>query len=438
MLRSGATLVALGVMVLGPIYAGADYRVAPDPISTELQMAAIDRVPRRTVPTRPRSATAYAPKRIVRRVDVARGDTLGSLLSEAGLDAGAVARWSAAAAEVLDPRRFRVGREVTIEHDASGSLVALRYEIDDASTLVVERTGDRLAARRDTKPLIVEVRGVAGTVEHGLWRDVVAAGVQPAVASSLTQILGGEIDFRRIAAGDEFRVLYEVATQPERGVEIPQDVVGVQLRVGGRVVTAIRFEDRDGRGAYYAPDGKALGRMMLRYPLEYSRISSGFTYRRFHPILRRNRPHLGVDFAAPRGTPVRATADGTVMVAGWKRGMGRMLRVRHARDLETVYGHLSGIASGVRSGRRVRQGQVIGYVGSTGLATGNHLHYGVRRGGRFVNPLELGSVRVAALGAPDLPAFTAVRNVVADQLARLDSISASVVVSLAPSIGSEG
>jgi murein DD-endopeptidase MepM/ murein hydrolase activator NlpD len=327
---------------------------------------------------------------------------------------------------------------VTIEHGPGGAVAALRYEIDDASTLVVECTGDVLTARRDTKPFLVEIRGVAGTVERGLWRDLVDAGAPPAVASSLTEIFGGEVDFRRVARGDEFRVLYEMATGAESGVEMPGEVLGAELRLGRRLVTAIRFVDGAGRELYYAPDGDALGRLMLRYPLEYTRISSGFTHRRLHPILGRHRPHLGVDFAAPRGTPVRATADGSVMMAGWKRDMGKMVRLRHERGLESLYGHLHRIAPGLRSGTRVRQGQVIGYVGSTGLATGDHLHYAVRHGGRFLNPLDVGSVRAAALSGSELPAFAEVRDAVRQELDRLGNEANPQVLSFAPPTGAEG
>jgi murein DD-endopeptidase MepM/ murein hydrolase activator NlpD len=434
-------LAVLVAMVLGPFYAGADYGGSSEPLEAGMRVAAIDRATALPPAAPARSVAPAPPARIVRRVDVAPGDTLISLLADAGLDAGAAAHWSAAAADVIDPRHLRVGRSLTVEHDPTGALAVLRYEIDDASTLVVERTGDVLTARRETKPFTVEVRGVAGTIEHGFWRDLLAAGAPPTIASSLTRILGGEVDFRRVAVGDEFRVLYEVATQLDTGVQVPHDIVAAQVRIGGRLVTAIHYEDRSGRGGYYTPDGHALGGMMLRYPVAYTRISSGFSYRRFHPILRRYRPHLGVDFAAPRGTPVRATANGTVMLAGWKRGMGRMVRVRHRRGLETFYGHLSRIASGVRSGAHIQQGQVIGYVGSTGLATGNHLHYAVRVGGRFVNPLTMGTIRMAALPQSERRAFGALRDAVTTGLARLDAESAPVavsLVSLASPRGSEG
>lgn len=437
MLRSGAILVVLASLALGPIYAGADARPTITAARHDLRVAAIDRRPARVRPRQSRPAV-LPPERIVREVDVARGDTLGSLLADAGLDAADAARWSAAVARVLDPRRLRIGHTVTVEHDAAGVLAALRYEIDDTATLVVERRGDVLAVRRETTPGVVELRGVAGTVERGLWSDVVAAGAPAAVASDLAKILGGEVDFRRVSPGDEFRVLYEVETRPAIGVEVPGGVVGAEVRIGGRLVTAIRFTDRRGRDGYYAPDGDALGRMMLRYPLEFTRISSGFSYHRFHPILHRFRPHLGVDFAAPRGTPVRATADGIVVTAGWKRGMGRMVRLRHGRDLETFYGHLDRVAAGVRSGRRVRQGEIVGYVGATGLATGNHLHYGVRRRGRFVNPLGLGAVRSAALAAPDRGAFEDVRAAVTGELARLVVAPRPTVVSLVSAAPGEG
>ena len=433
MLRSAAVVAVLVTMALGPIYAGADFRATARP--EPALVASLARPPTALQAERPR---LEPPPPVVRTVVVERGDTFGSLLAEAGLEPAAVARWTRAAGDAFDLRRVRAGRAVTLEYDRGDAIVALRYEIDHTTTLVVERVGDVLTARRETTPVEKEVRGIAGVVDRDLWSDLVAAGVPAAVASNVGRIVGGEVDARRIAAGDGFRVLYEVATASGSAVEIPGDVLAVELAVRGRVITAIRFADASGRDAYYAPSGNALGRFLLRDPVPNARISSRFSHRRFHPILRRYRPHLGVDFAAPRGTPVRATADGTVQVAGWKRGMGRMVRLRHAAGLETVYGHLHRIASGLRAGTRVRQGQVIGYVGSTGLATGSHLHYGVRRGGRFVNPLAIGSVRTASLSGDALEDFAVVRDAMTDELGRLGASPQPITVSLARRAGSEG
>jgi murein DD-endopeptidase MepM/ murein hydrolase activator NlpD len=437
-LRSGATIVALVLLALGPLYAGADYRMSLVPTFPAMRMTSVGGGPM-SVPVPPAVASSRPlPKRVVRRLTVESGTTLGSLLAAAGLDARGVAQWTGAAATVFDLRRLRSGRVVETEHGSTGELAALRYQIDAASSLVLERVGEVVTARRETKPFTVEVRGVVGTVGHGFWADAVDAGAPPAVAAAVTRILGGDIDFRRIKAGDEFRVLYEVAIGQDDEVEVVGDVLAAQMRVRGRPATAIRFEDATGRAGYYAPDGDALGRFMLRYPVQFTRISSRFTHRRFHPILRRYRPHLGVDFAAPRGTPVRATADGRVVMAGWKRGMGRMVRLRHANGLETLYGHLYRTASGLRSGTRIRQGQIIGYVGSTGLATGNHLHYAVRRGGRYVNPLNVGTVPTPRLPESAWPAFAALRDTITGELDRLGEMPESVAVSLAPSSGVEG
>jgi len=433
---------ALALMLIGfgvaPLYAGTEIVPAVD---SGTRVAAIRRhrpsadMQRRALPeTRDQSALLE----VERHVNVMRGDTLGSILATAGLDAAGIARWTAATKPVFDVRRIRVGRSLTLEQTPGGDLASLRYEIDDVSTLVVERSGDEIGAHIATKPVVTELRGVSGMVERGLWTDVVAAGAPPAVASSLAGVFQGAVDFRRVAPGDAFRVLYEVATEADGSGERAGAVVGAEIQVRGRTYTAIRFTNAAGRASYYKPNGDAFGHGMLRYPIAHARVSSGFSLRRFHPILRRVRPHLGVDFAAPRGTPVRATVDGVVMLAGWKRGMGRMVRVRHAGSLETFYGHLDRIASGVRSGARVRQGQVIGYVGSTGLATGNHLHYGVRRDGRFVNPLALGSVPMPALGEHDRDAFAAVRDTVGAELAALGSAPRRLVVSSVTPVPAEG
>ena len=176
-------------------------------------------------------------------------------------------------------------------------------------------------------------------------------------------------------------------------------------------------------------EGQALGRYFLRYPVEYTKISSTFSYRRFHPILRRRRPHLGVDFAAPFGTPVHAAADGNVLDAGWEGGLGRSVRIEHADGYRTTYGHLSRLAGSLRAGRSVHRGQVIGYVGSTGLSTGNHLHYGVERDGQYVDPLTLKALGATTIPADERSVFERMRRRVTKQLALLETDGGPVVVS---------
>jgi murein DD-endopeptidase MepM/ murein hydrolase activator NlpD len=363
-------------------------------------------------------------------IHLAKGDTLIGLLADQGLSTPEAYTWSKAASEVYDVRRMRPRRGLTLRFEAeSRKLREIRYEIDDRTLLVVESKDGKLEARREDLPYVTEVRGVAGAIEHGLREDVTDAGAPDEVAAALSEVFGWEFDLENLQNGDQFRVLYENIWQV--GAKTPSigKILAASLESGDKEVTALLHEDEDGHGGYYTPEGQALGRHFLRYPVEFTKISSTFSYRRFHPILRRSRPHLGVDFAAPRGTPVHAVAAGKVLEAGWERGLGRTVRIEHADDYRTTYGHLSRIGSSLRQGRTVRRGQVIGYVGSTGLSTGNHLHYGVERDGTHVDPLALKSLGATTISSNEQKVFDRMRRRVTQQLALLEADSGPVVVS---------
>ena len=379
----------------------------------------------------PRAATPKA--RVAPFVDehiqLAKGATLVARLSDRGLSTPEAFAWSKAASAAFDVRRMRPRRGLTLRFEtATRKLRAIRYEIDDRSLLVVESNGGLLEARREALPYVTEIRGVAGTIARGLWEDLTAAGAPEEVAAGLSEVFAWEFDLEQLRDGDEFRVLYENIWQVGAKTPSTGKILAASLESGGKSITAFLHEDEDGHGGYYSADGQALGRYFLRYPVEFTKISSVFSSRRFHPILRRSRPHLGVDFAAPRGTPVHAAADGSVVDAGWERGLGRTVRIEHADGYRTTYGHLSSIAGSLRSGRPVRRGQVIGYVGSTGLSTGNHLHYGVERDGRYVDPLALKALGATAVPPDELPAFERTSRRVSRQLALLKADGGAVVV----------
>jgi murein DD-endopeptidase MepM/ murein hydrolase activator NlpD len=363
-------------------------------------------------------------------IHLAKGDTLVSLLAEQGLSTPEAYAWSKAASKAFDVRRMRPRRGLTLRFESdTRKLRALRYEIDDRTLLVVESKGGKLDARREDLPYITEIRGIAGTIDHGLWQDVTEAGAPGEVASALSEVFGWEFDLDALQGGGQFRVLYENIWQV--GAKRPSigKVLAASLDSGGKSVTALLHEDEDGHGGYYTADGRALGRYFLRYPVEFTKISSTFSARRFHPILGRTRPHNGVDFAAPRGTPVYAVADGKVLFASWERGFGRTVRIEHEDGYRTTYGHLSGYAGRVGVGRTVRRGQVIGYVGSTGLSTGNHLHYGVECYGQYVDPLALKSLGTSTVPADERRTFDRMRRRVTQQLALLEANRGPVVVS---------
>ena len=365
-------------------------------------------------------------------VHVRRGDTLESLLAAHGVGVGEARSWIAAATAVYDLRRLAPRRGLTLRFDrATHALEAIRYEMDERSLLVLERTAGDIHAARAPLPYFTEVKGVAGRIERGLREDATGAGVPARVVSELADVFGWELDLASdLHPGDEFGVLYENTRQAGDAAAEPGNVIGAEINARGWELTAVFFEDDDGHGAYYRPSGEPLSREFLRYPLEFTEITSEFSPLREHPILRCPRPHLGVDFAAPPGTPVRAVASGTVVEAGWVHQLGRSVRVEHSGGLRSVYGHLRRIADGVREGMAVERGQVIGYVGSSGLSTGPHLHFALDRGGEYVDPLKLTAAPGPRLPEPARRLFDRVQKAVTRQLATLPRGGSPLTVSL--------
>jgi len=365
-------------------------------------------------------------------VHLKRGDTLDSVLAARGVEAAEARPWVAAAATVYDLRRLRPRRGLTLRFDrATHRLEAVLYEIDDRALLVLERSAHGITARHATLPYFTEVKGVAGRIDRGLREDATEAGVPPSVVSEVADIFGWELDVGSdLHPGDEFRILYENIWQTGETRPEPGKVIGAEIVADGRPMTAVYFEDADGHGGYYRPTGDAVSRDLLRYPVEFTEISSEFSLVRRHPILHRNRPHLGVDFVAPSGTPVRAVANGVVSYEGWVKQLGRCVRIEHPNALTSTYGHLQRIASGVKAGASVERGQVIGYVGASGLATGPHLHFSLHRDGEFVDPLAVWSAPESRIPDGARRAFDRVQAAVTRQLAVLPETLHPLTVSL--------
>ncbi|MFI3272575.1 MAG: M23 family metallopeptidase [Pseudomonadota bacterium] len=291
---------------------------------------------------------------------------------------------------------IRVGQAYTVTLDPyDKSFQHFTYEIDGTKVLSVRL--DKSASAEEKK-FIAEVTGilydyklvkVQGTVDNSLYGAVINAGENTALGAILTDIFGWEIDFAQdIRKGDTFTVLVE---KRYRGGDFKGygRVLSASYINGGELHEAFRFTDEFGGAAYFNRDGDSLRKAFLKAPLNFTRISSPYTMKRYHPILKKNRPHQGIDYAAPSGTPVKSVGDGTVVFRGWMNGYGNIVRIRHANNIETMYSHLSKFAANLKVNQRVRQGQVIAYVGSTGLSTGPHLDFRVRKNGQFVNPNTL-------------------------------------------------
>lgn len=325
--------------------------------------------------------------------EVPRGTSLEYLLRDHGLAQTAATRVIDAVREVFDPRQLRASQPFTLVHSVEGLLRLFEYEIDADRFL-------RIAAMPGTALLQAEVLPIPKTLEHAtaagiisestpsLWQAMDMTGETPELTMEMARVFAGEIDFNtEIRLDDRFAVSFEKFTReghpPSYGT-----VSAAEFQNDGRVVRAIRFQPPDGEAGYYDEQGRSLQRFFLRSPLEFDwRITSGFSTRRFHPVTGGYRAHLAVDYGAPVGTPVLTVADGRVISATRDNANGNMVRIQHAQDYQTYYLHLSRFAEGIRAGARVTQGQTIGYVGATGLATGPHLDYRIRKNGTFVNPL---------------------------------------------------
>lgn len=364
-------------------------------------------------------------------VHVRRGDTLERIIAVRGIGVSGARQWLSAAEGVYDFRKVRPQRGVTLRFDrATRELEAVRYEADDTSLLVLERNGDDITARLEALPYFHEVRGIAGRIDRGLREDTMEAGVPVPIAAALADIFGWDLDVEEgLAPGDEFRVIYENIWEAGRTEPLTGQILGAEIVSGGQTRTALLFEDEEG-GGYYGPDGQAVSRTFLRYPVAFTEISSGFSEWRYHPVLHRGRPHRGVDLAAPHGTPVRAAANGWVSETGWIGGLGKAVRLQHPDDMSTTYGHLTEVAPGIAEGTSVERGQVIGWVGSTGLATGPHLHYEIARNGEQMDPMQVQVAADPPVSEPVKRRFERVRSTVTQQLASLPETDRPVVLTL--------
>lgn len=353
--------------------------------------------------TQPMVVEPIRPFRQPLQTTVGSGDTIESVCRRlAGSD---WVQWRDALMTQLDPRKLQPGTVFSGVLERDGSLGELEVELDMRTGLSLVQTADGIAVDRIERPIDRDLLRIEGEIESSLFGAVEAAGAGPELAVRLAEIFQWDIDFfRDLRKGDRFIVVVDRES-------IDGDFYGygtifaARFVNRGHILDALVFPDVDGRLGYYDEQGRPLRKQFLRSPLKFSRVTSSFTLNRFHPVLKRKMPHYGVDYGAPVGTPVRVTADGTVTFVGRNGGAGKMIRVRHPNGYETNYLHLSGYASGIRNGARVDQGQVIGYVGSTGWATGPHLDYRVRVNGRWVNPLSITSPPAKPLDETHLKRF---------------------------------
>lgn len=324
---------------------------------------------------------------------VQRGDTLAKIWTKAGAAyASAIAAERALKALDKEALTIRPGDELRLfVNDDSGTAAITRMEreLKGGKLLILESTnGTEYAARYEELPTTAVERTVSGSVTSSISHAAVNLGVPYDVIDDVVDLFGARVSFHRsMQPGDTFTLVYEELVAADGEVLVVKPLKMASLGMQGALLAAVRHEGTDGNAYYFDERGEQLGSYFLRYPVNFSRISSVFSKARFHPVLQRHKPHRGVDFAAPVGTPVRAVSDGVVVRAGYNGGAGNMVTIRHCDRYTTQYMHLSKISAGLRAGTRVSRGQVIGAVGSTGLATGPHLHFELFDRGTYVDPL---------------------------------------------------
>jgi len=315
---------------------------------------------------------------------IRRGDTLDKLFRKHDLDLGDLSRISKLDEARKRFRKLKPGDEFTIVHD-QGNLVSMNSNLDLTSTLNIERSESGFTAEVVERPIEKRKRMKYGVIETSLFESAAIAGLSDRVIMNVAGIFAWDVDFvLDIRTGDNYYVQYEEIWQNGEFVK-DGEIIAAEFNNNGRKYQAIRFIDDNGRSDYFTPDGHSVRKAFIRAPVDFTRISSNFNPRRKHPILNTIRAHRGVDYSAPRGTPIRAAGDGKVIFRGVKNGYGNAVILQHGGNITTLYAHMSRFA-GARVGSRVRQGQSIGYVGSTGLATANHLHYEYRLNGVHRNP----------------------------------------------------
>lgn len=353
---------------------------------------------------------------------VKRGDTLGNIFNAANL--GFTLPHNISQHPIAKQLvKLAVGSELSFGHDFAGQLQQITYPINPLQHLVVDLDADDTTKVANAEiidlPFETVERVVSGNIKTSLYEAAIEAGLSIELVMEMVKIFGWDIDFvLDIRSGDEFHVVFE-EFQLEGTRLADGGILAAEFTTQNQTHRAIRFTDVNGETSFYNPQGQSMLGTFLRSPVEFSRISSRFGKRK-HPILKKWRAHKGVDYAASRGTPIRATADGKVIHAGNKGGYGRTVILRHAGRFSTLYAHMNGLAKGLRSGNRVKQGDVIGYIGSSGLATGPHLHYEFRLDGVHQNPLTFKTPKATAISSEEMLAFQALAS---QQVVRLGTLS---------------
>jgi murein DD-endopeptidase MepM/ murein hydrolase activator NlpD len=344
---------------------------------------------------------------------------LSQILNARGVSMGTIDKIARKSKSVFDVRKIKSGKSFTVFSTTDSTREARYFVYENSATeYTVFELFDSLKIYQGKNKIETHLRTAQGVVETSLWNAMVRNGQDPMLALELSDIFAWTIDFFAIQKGDRFRVIYDEQFVDSTSIGIGE-IYAVEFDHYGAENYAFLF-DQNKRLDYFDEDGKSLRKAFLKAPLKFSRISSRFSNSRMHPVLRIRRPHHGIDYAAPRGTPVHSIGDGTVIAKGYqRRGGGKYLKIKHNSVYKTTYMHLSGFAKGMATGVRVKQGQLIGYVGSTGLATGPHLDFRVFKNGTPVDPLKVKAPPVEPVKKENLARYNVVKDSLMNELHKI-------------------
>lgn len=346
---------------------------------------------------------------------LSRGETLSTALRRGDVAWLVIHQIDTGLLPVFNFRYSRPGDHFRLVLDDGGALVRFDYERSRLERYVLHAEGGQFRAERIEPDIEVRRARLAGIVDGSLYQAVGALGEATQLASDFAEIFAWDVDFSRgVKRGDEFSMLYEQRfLRTDEDVEVyigPGRILAARFSNASRDYRAIAYSTAEGEEGYYRPDGSSVERQFLRAPLKYRRISSRYSPNRLHPILKVRRPHFGIDYAAPRGTPVWSVANGTVIFRGVQGGFGKLVKVRHSNGYVSYYGHLSRFATKLRVGDKIQQKQLIAYVGSTGLATGPHLDFRLKQYGRYINPASLSTPQASPIPSDQMVRFKATRD----------------------------
>ncbi|MDP2244760.1 peptidoglycan DD-metalloendopeptidase family protein [Pseudomonas sp.] len=321
-------------------------------------------------------------------VRVANGDTLSTIFAAVGLSATTLHQVLSSSKEATQFSRLKVGQALEFELTDEGQLKSLNSKLNDLESIKLSRSENGFTFKRDIVKPDVKNTYARGIINSSLFLSAKRAGLSHGLTMDLANIFGYDIDFAMdIRDGDEFELVFEQKVVNNKQVGTG-NILSARFTNRGKTFTAVRYTDKQGNSSYYGADGTSMRKAFIRTPVDFARISSRFSNGRRHPILNKIRAHKGVDYAAPHGTPIKAAGDGKITLAGRNGGYGNTVVIQHGSRYRTLYAHMQGFAKGIRSGSNVKQGQIIGYIGTTGLSTGPHLHYEFQVNGTHVDPLS--------------------------------------------------